>query len=190
MNKTYTSYSTEALFLLIQDNDEKAYLELYNRTFEKLFVNANVLLSSRQDAEEIIHDVYVNIWNKRKTIQINHTVETYLKSAVHYGCLKKLAERKRKRAFVSNTEHALETDSIQDCSTEEHLDFEFLQKNLENAIITLPKKCQVIFRLSREYGLSDKEIAQKIGVSVNTIRTQMARALKKMKYFMKMIIFF
>ncbi|QES88672.1 RNA polymerase sigma factor [Rhizosphaericola mali] len=190
MKETYSSFNNEALFVLIQNNDERAYLELYNRTFEKLYINANVLLSSHQDAEEIIHDIYVNIWNKRENIHINHTVETYLKSAVHYGCLKKLAERKRNRAYISGIEYSDETEYVRDNSTEQFLNFEFLQQTLENAIITLPQKCQIIFRLSREYGFTDKEIAQKLGVSVNTIRTQMARALKKLKYFMKMIIFF
>jgi len=68
-----------------------------------------------------------------------------------------------------------------DLSTLQWLDFEALREELEKAVTQLPEKCRLIFRLSREQHLSDKEIAQELHLSVNTVRTQMQRALQKLK---------
>lgn len=69
----------------------------------------------------------------------------------------------------------------EDYSTQHWLDFDYLREELEAAISRLPEKCQLIFRMSREDELDDKVIAEKLHISVNTVRTQMYRALQKLK---------
>jgi len=90
---------------------------------------------------------------------------------------KNLLIKKRKKEIELSLPHLQKADD----STREYLRFEDLQRELEAAVSALPDQCQLIFRLSREEGLSDKQIAQQLDLSVNTIRTQKHRALQKLK---------
>ncbi len=175
----YSSYPDERLFSLLKNDDEGAFTELYYRYGEKLLVRANLLLHSQEDAEEVVHDVFVNLWKKRADIHIIHAFHTYIAAMLRYGCFKVLAKRKQLRKNIS-----IEVDSpveTSDCSTQQWLAFENLRQELEAAVSRLPEKCQLIFRLSREQYMSDKEIAQELDLSVHTVRTQMYRALQKLK---------
>ena len=97
---------------------------------------------------------------------------------LQYGCFETLANRKRRR--IDNVVEHL-PDTIDTSSTKEWLDFEYLRNELENAVQLLPERCQLIFRLSRDEDMSDKAIAEKLNISVNTVRTQMHRTLQKLK---------
>jgi RNA polymerase sigma-70 factor (ECF subfamily) len=68
-----------------------------------------------------------------------------------------------------------------DAVTQEWLDYAQLREQLEKAVRLLPEQGQLIFRLSREQGLSDKEIAARLGIALSTVRTQMYRSLRKLK---------
>src|SRR5699024_2376534 len=174
---SYRTHTDEDLFALLKNDDEKAFTELYDRYWKKLFVRARLLLNSQEDAEDLVHDVFVKLWRKRATLHIFYSFHTYVAAMLRYGCFKELAQRKKRR----EKEALLEEIETADYSTQQWLEFEQLQEELEAAVGELPDRCRVIFRLSREKYLTDKEIAQKLDISVNTVRTQMYRALKKLK---------
>lgn len=176
--QSYGSYTDAELLSLLQGSDEGAFTELYDRYWKKLLIRANLLLRSQEDAEEIVHDIFVRLWQKRETLQIKNTFHTYIAAMLQYGCFEALANRKRHRV---DTPMESVPDAADTSSTQEWLDFAYLRQELEQAVQQLPDKCQLIFRLSREQGMSDKEIAEKLDISVNTVRTQMHRALQKLK---------
>ncbi|HVI43929.1 MAG TPA: RNA polymerase sigma-70 factor [Chitinophaga sp.] len=180
------SHTDEQLFALLQSGDEAAFNLLYDRYWKRLLVRAHVLLNNHEDAEELVHDIFVQLWRKRGHIVLRHTFHTYVAAMLQYGCFKVLANRKR------NKQHELTLTEKErpDLSTEQYLDFEFLRDQLEAAIGTLPEKCRLVFRLSREGGFSDKEIASQLNLSVNTVRTQMNRALQKLKVALHTSCFF
>lgn len=173
----YAKHTDETLFSLMQENDEKAFTELYDRYWLRLLTRANFLLNSQEDAEETVHDIFVCLWRKRKTLHILHSFHTYISAMLHYDCLKVLAKRKRLRAKELVGVAAEKVD----ISTEQWLAFGELREEMEAVISKLPDRCQLIFRLSREQFLSDKEIARKLDLSVNTVRTQMHRALQRLR---------
>lgn len=170
-------YSDEYLFSLLKEGKEEAFTMLYDRYWKKLLVRAQMLLESHEDSEELVHDIFVTLWKKRQTINIRHTFRTYVSAMLEYGCYKILRDRKRYRCSDIG---AVEWQSP-DYSTQEWLEYEQLRKELASAVSRLPERCRLVFRLSREEGMSDKEIARELQVSVNTVRTQMHRALEKMK---------
>jgi RNA polymerase sigma-70 factor (ECF subfamily) len=174
---SYSLYTDEQLFSLLDGNDEEAFTELYNRYWKRLLVRAKLLLNSYEDAEELVHDIFVSLWKKRSTLTIKYSFHTYIAAMLQYGCFKVLANRKRQRIRQISGE----LPEKEDLSTQQWLDFEQLRQELEAAVGQLPDKCRLIFRLSREQGLTDKEIAQKLEISVNTVRVQMHRALAKLK---------
>lgn len=175
--ESYSSHTDEYLFSLLQNDDEQAFTELYDRYWKKLLIRANLLLNSQEDAEEVVHDVFVTLWDKRTKLRILHTLHTYIAAMLRYGCFKALAKRRQLRKKVTPDD----PPESPDFSTQQWLEFEDLREELEEAVRQLPEKCQLIFRLSREQYLSDKEIAQELDLSVNTVRTQMHRALQKLK---------
>jgi len=173
----YTHHSDHELVRYIAQGEQAALTELYERYWKKLLTRALVLLRSQEEAEEVVQDIFVTIWKKAAVLEIHHSVGTYLGAMLQYQSFKVLAERKRER----DKKQTLPALSEADHSTQEWLSFEALQKELEMAVSKLPDQCQLIFRMSREDGLTDKQIAAELDISVNTVRTQKHRALQKLK---------
>jgi len=178
----FSSHTDEQLLQLMQDGEEAAFTELYNRYWEKLFVRAMMQLKSAEDAEELLHDVFARLWRRRGTIRLQYGFHTYMAAALKYEVLHVLADRKKKRVKDKVAAQGL---SFLDHSTEQRLDFLDLQRQLEASVRQLPGKCQLVFRLSREKGLSEKEIAENLRVSPKTVQNHIHRALQTLKNALK-----
>ena len=177
----YSYHSDEQLLQLMQAGEEPAFTELYNRYWDKLLPRAVMQLGSREDAEELLHDVFVRLWRRRETIELRHSFHTYIAAVLKYEILHRLADRKNKRL----RERAAGQLSLEDRSTEERLDFRDLQQQLEASVRQLPDKCQLVFRLSREMGLGEKEIADKLRLSPKTVQNHVHRALQALRGFLR-----
>ena len=161
----------------VKSNDDGAFTQLYQRYWKRLLVKANYLLRSNEDAEDVIHELFVALWKRREQLQIEHTFQTYIGASLKYLCLKKVAERKT----ISISSPNFFPSGQRDDSTQEWLAFHQLQNQLSSAIDDLPEKCRIIFRMSREQGFTDKEIAGKLRISTATVRTQKHRALSRLR---------
>ena len=179
-------HSDEELFSRIKQGSEPAFTALYERHWEALYARASLLLDSTEDAEEVVHDLFVTLWKRRTALVIQKTFRSYVAAMLQYHCYKVLASRRRQRLRMKT----LSTDRQQDDITREWLDFAYLQADLEAAVCALPEKCQQVYRLSREQGLSHKKIAEQLHISVNTVRTHMHRALEKLKTAIQFFFFF
>lgn len=176
MNK-YIAYTDENLLSLIKDDDVTAFRVLYNRYWKQLLVKANCLLRSNQDAEDVVHDIFVDIWKRKAGLRLENTFRTYISAAVHYACLRKVAERKVVPFYLANDQY-----ESPDLSTQHYLSLRDIQHQFDLALNELPEKCRLIFRMSREGGMTDKQIARQLDLSLPTIRTQMHRAITKLKF--------
>jgi RNA polymerase sigma-70 factor (family 1) len=157
---------------------EGAFYELYNRYWEKLFVVASYRLENPHEAEEVVQDVMLNLWRRRHEIQIGYSVATYLAAAVKYEVIDRLAQRKRLQQFQASARTRL--NGI-DRSTEDRLEFCALQDRLAALVKALPQQCRLVFTLSREDGLSQREIAEQLKISENTVETHMKKALRRLR---------
>jgi RNA polymerase sigma-70 factor (family 1) len=178
----YNAYTDEELLSFIHDDNADAFRVLYNRYWKQLLIKANHLLGSNQDAEDAVHDVFTDIWKRKEELSLEHSFRTYISAAINYTCLRKLAERK---VVVLNAENA--RSESPDLSTQQYLSLRELQQRLNLALTELPEKCRLIFRMSREEGMTDKQIARELDLSVPTIRTQMHRAITKLKFSLSQI---
>jgi len=173
----YSGHTDEQLVRLLQSSDEVAFTELYDRYWEKMLIRANMQLQSPEDAEEIVQDIFIRLWRRRESIDIRHTFHTYIASILKYECYRLLAEKKARKLVTQYGDLPEKMDH----STEQWLDYESLRAELERTVQQLPEKCRIVFRLSREQGLTEKQIAENLQLSPKTIQTQMYRALKKLK---------
>jgi len=178
----FSNHSDEQLLQFMQAGEEAAFTELYNRYWEKLLARAYMQLRSKEEAEELLHDVFVRLWRRRETIQLRHGFHTYIAAALKYEILQKLAERRKQR--TKNREAEQQT-VLTDHSTQHRLDFLDLRDQLEASVRQLPDQCQLVFRLSREKGLPDKEIAEQLQLSPKTVQNHLHRALKALRSFLR-----
>lgn len=167
------SSEEKVLFEAIKNNNEKAFETLFHRYYGHLCVFASRILQDDISAEEIVQDFFVKLWEKRAVLNIETSVKNYFFRSVKNLCLNQIQHNKTKLRHKQ---------SVLSDKTQQALDDNFyeidLADKIEESILALPKKRQIIFRLSREDGLKYREIAEKLNVSIKTVETQMSLAIK------------
>lgn len=129
----------------------------------------------REEAENVVAEVFYKIWKNRATLRINTSARAYLYTAVRNQALDML---RRAKSGPPPPEYAPATYVR---SPEEDLIGSELQDQIQAAISRLPEQRQLIFRLNREEGLKYREIAQRLNISIKTVETQMSRSLRTLR---------
>lgn len=166
------------LLHLLQSDNEAAFTEIYNRYWDKLFSIAAHKLQNFAEAEEVVQDIFLEIWNRRHQLTITSSLSAYLATAVKYKVINIFALRNRQLQYQ---QHAVQTVASQDLSTEQWLSFGELRNRLAILVGELPEKCRLVFHLSREEGMSHKEIAATIGIAEKTVEAHLSRALRTLR---------
>jgi RNA polymerase sigma-70 factor (family 1) len=169
-----TSYLLERIAL---SSDETAYRELFYTYYPALFRFANTLLREEQLAEEVVSDVFMNIWNGRESLNSIRNLRVYLFVAV-----KNLSHRTLSR--MGRVPEMLEEDATMTASgrmdmPDERMISKELGQAFDRAVASLPERCRLIFRLVREEGLRYREISIILNISQKTIEAQMTIATKR-----------
>lgn len=167
----------EELILLLNESDEKALVEIYERYWDKLLAQAKWDLRDEQDAEDCVQDVFIKLWNCRTGLTLRHKLSTYLYRAVKNQTINMLAKRNTKRNHMP-FEEAPAMEIFSPAADSSLLEKEMLQI-LEAAIDALPDKCSKIYRLSRIEGQSNKEIATQMDIAEKTVEGHITRAIKQ-----------
>ncbi len=168
----------DRLFQRVVNDDYQAFERIFKDTFKTLCNYSHKLVKSRQIAEEIVDDVFFNLWRNRKKIQITSSFQAYLLTSVRNKSLDNLRKLKHEKNTV--LESAISVACKQSIAYEK-LIFEELTVHINAAVTRLPTQCRIIFLMSREQDLKYKEIAHALNISVKTVDTQMGRALKHLR---------
>ncbi|MBI4646779.1 MAG: RNA polymerase sigma-70 factor [Bacteroidia bacterium] len=155
--------------------DKKSFEELFKTYFSQLVYFAKGYISDLDTSKEIVHDVFINLWNKRDTIDLNKQVKSYLFTSVHNRCLNYIRDNKKFNHNVMEFER-INPDHNWD-ESDKVVESE-IEAKIYMILETLPEKCKEIFMLSRFENLKYAEIAEKLDISVKTVETQMSKALK------------
>jgi len=163
--------------LKLKHSDEKFFRELLNLYFLKLKRFADSYLKNEELAEEVVMDVFLKLWERRSKINSIQNLKAYLYISVRNTCHNYLRkERKIKFDTLDNVQVRL---SRYENTPEGDLISEEMLNKLNCIIESLPSKCKMIFKLLREDGLSRKDTAKVLGLSVKTIDNQVALAVRK-----------
>lgn len=174
----------------IQEGNEDAFRLLFDQYYEKLLIIAKNYVSSDPDAEEIIQDVFLKVWKKRKSI--NKNIGGYLFKVTKNLCLDHLRSSKYKISKANNTvklETVINYIALEDTDSSYLLEDELL-KSIEQGIDLLPQKCRDIFIKSRFNGLKNREISEELNISVKTVENQMSKAIKHMRLHLREFLSF
>jgi len=176
----------EELILLLNESDERALVEIYNRYWNKLLAQARWDLRDEADAEDCIQELFIKLWNCRKGLTLRYKLSTYLYRAVKNQTINVLAKRNSKRNNIV-FEEATGIELFAPSADSSMLEKEMLQI-LENAIDALPDKCSKIYRMSRIDGQSNKEIARQMDVAEKTVEGHITRAIKHVSTYISLSI--
>ncbi|MFN4144803.1 MAG: RNA polymerase sigma-70 factor [Runella sp.] len=168
------------LFEKVQrQNDYQAFEKLFKSYYRPVCNYAFKILHSPETAEEVASDIFLKIWRNRERIEIQSSFDSYLFRAVRNQCFDYLkSQPKMPDLDISEINH----EQIESTpSPEQEMAYWQLYEKVEAAIEKLPTQCKLIFRMSRDEGLKYREIADKLGLSIKTVETQMGRALKSLR---------
>ncbi len=160
-------------------NSEKAYKTLFMQMHESLVDFATSILKSAEDAEEVVSDFFIIIWQRRAQLQSIENPRMYFYTGVKNAALNKLKSIKRSRQ-TSGIEWETSLKSVFFNPEELMLSAEIV-KEVMKAVNELPPKCKIIFKLVKEEGLKYAEAANLLDISVKTVEAQMAIALRRIK---------
>ncbi|WP_163518206.1 RNA polymerase sigma factor [Gelidibacter japonicus] len=172
------SLKERELIQRLNNNDELALASIYNEYWEIMYLGAYNLVKNKQVSEDIVQDVFVNIWKKRGDLEIKVSLRSYLYTSTIYKTYDYF--RKNKSAIrVDLLENF--NERVQNSNPETKLMDKELQDYLEAVINELPEKCRVVYNLSRNEQLSHKEIAVKLNISTRTVEGHITKALKVLR---------
>lgn len=178
----FSTLTDAKLFSLIKKGDKKAFDCIYKKYWPILLDQAYKRLKSKEESEEIVQELFIYFWCKRQEIHLTHTFSTYISVALKYRIFnhvrKKITQEKYLEYIRKNELHF--TDMV-----EESILYNDLNSAYENEINNLPERCREVYKLRREEDLSFKEIAEKLGISVNTVDKQVGKALKRLREKLK-----
>lgn len=175
------------------NGNEKAFETLFKRYYQMLRKVAQYMLDDLEQAEELVQDAFVNIWEKRSNVNPDASFKNYLITAVRNRCLNHIKAKKKTHSI--DDDEIWQEQLVADSRTEAAVNFKEMHRAIEQAIDKLPEQCRIIFQLSRHEGMSYKEIAEALDIAPKTVENQIGRALKMLKvelkeYFPLFIIFF
>lgn len=168
----YNLISDNELWLCCQQDDMKAYDELYNRFWEKLYKLGMRYVKDQFVAEELTGDLLFSMWEKRSLLQVDN-LSSYLFKAMHYKCIDTF--RKASLSCVpldQNHEGILDTTGADHILLTEEAEAVYRQR-----LSQLSSQRSKVFELSREYQMSYSEIAKEMNISVSTVEKHMVAAL-------------
>lgn len=175
-------YTDQQLLELMRTDDRDAFTELYNRYWDKTFAVAMHRLDDEHEAEEVVQEVFLSIWQRRVNLELTHTLATYLSTAVKYKVINHLARQYRNQLQID--ELTFSSPQTQD-STADWLHEKELRKQLDHSISQLPEKCRIVFLLSREENKTYAEIAAELNISPKTVEAHMSKALSTLRQTLK-----
>lgn len=161
--------------------DQQVFGIFFRDQYARLCTFAHSFVKDRDEAEEAVQQVFIQLWEKRLHVDIQLSIQAYLFRSVRNACLNKLRHAQVRRAYADE-QQALASES----PAASGLAFQNeLQEQIHRAIEKLPEQCRLIFRLSRFESLKYAEIAEQLGISVKTVENQMGKALRILRNELK-----
>ena len=174
----YRSYHlSELQHRIAAFDDQLAYKELFMRFQPRLEKFIYSIIHSPEAAEEIASDVFIRIWEKRKTLDHIHNLRLYLYVAAKNLSINYMRKQDKFQNLQLN-ELKVEIESLELDPHQLMMTGEMLRR-IQQAILDLPPKCKIIYKLVKEDGLRQKEVAELLHISPKTVENQLAVAIKK-----------
>lgn len=162
----------------LKNDDKIAFEELFKMYSERIYYFTIRYVKNKEEAEEITQEVFVRLWNRRFDLKLELSFSSYLFMIAKNAVIDLL--RKRQKESVINEDITQDANSIAEQSNNS-IEYKELLDIVSNSIAELPEKRQQIYLMIRNEGLSYKEIAEKLNISIKTVESHMRLALQQLK---------
>jgi RNA polymerase sigma-70 factor (family 1) len=173
--ENHNKLDEQELASLFSAGNDLVFTEIYNRYWNKLLAIAYNHTKDKSAAEEIVQEVFVSLWSKRDIIHVQ-SLSRYLAKAVKFLVFKQIHRRKRQIELQQNN-YLPGTVEIGD----DVIEAKFLQDYINRIVDELPEKCRLVFKYSRQAGMSIPEIAALMDISEKTVESHLTKALKTLR---------
>lgn len=174
----YTKFSDDELIALLKKSDQSAFAEIYRRYAENLTGFAASKLYNLDDARDLLQDMFVKLWEGREQLHVTSNLQSYLYAIIRHKIIDKI------RKNITREEYASALQSLASFFQppgDKQLEAKELQQAIQHSLNQLPARVKEIYKLSREEGLSNQEIAEKLELSEQTVKNQLSTALKHLR---------
>ncbi|WP_143310529.1 RNA polymerase sigma-70 factor [Chitinophaga vietnamensis] len=179
MKLSYANATDSDLFQLLKEGDPRAFEAIYDRYFISLLNMAYKRMENREDALEVVQDVFIRLHANRERIE--HT--TYLFAYLHTLLKNGIIDRFRQK-LVQQKQYAAIREQVQshtEARSDQYIDSKKLEEKIQQVINQLPEKCKEAFLLSRVQYLSHQAIASRMNISVSTVEKHIVKALHALR---------
>lgn len=162
--------------------DFQAFERLFKSHYQDLYAFGYRFVQDQSQVEDLIQDVFLHLWENRAQLEFRSSIQAYLRTAIKNKAISHLRSYYHQQVALIPPEEMSPPTSV--VASEEKSDPEALTQLVKKGIEQLPKQCRLIFQLSRHSGLTYDEIAQELGVSKETVKSQIKIALHKLRTFL------
>ncbi len=159
----------------LRNGDVAAFDQVYEKYAPKLYAFSNKYLKSKEETEELVQSVFLKVWENQKTLRGGTSFKSFLFTIAYNEICNVFRQRKNLRQFIANS---LLINEEATSEPEAKIDAEFIKEDLDRLIANLPERQQIIFRKSRQEGMSTKDIATELGLSAGTVDNYISESLK------------
>ena len=162
----------EDLLALIKNGHEHAWELVYRKYWQQLYGSALAVLKDQQICEDIIQDIFMKLWTDRDRIRIEVSIRAYLQTCVRHEVYRKLRSGRVNEDIFDEVYEKIA--AALDCND---IEYKEMNSQINTLVERLPEKCRLVYRLSREEYLSNKQISEKLNISIKTVENHMTKAL-------------
>ena len=166
----------------LRSDDEKMFEQLFKHYYSSLCNYALGIVHDKDDAEDIVQQTMIIVWEKRSLLQITVSLKSYLYRAVHNSALNKIRSSKVKALYAEEQLALGQQDFV---PAAELIVGKELNEQIISSIDQLPEQCRLVFKLSRFEHMKYAEIASHLDISVKTVENHMGKALKLLRNHLK-----
>ncbi|MNK47392.1 putative RNA polymerase sigma factor FecI [compost metagenome] len=171
----YNELTDSELVVLLKAGDNIAFTEIYNRYHGKLYIHLFNKLQSREDCKDILHDLFISLWQNHIAIEIQESLAAYLYTAVRYKVFDRISRNQLEKKYLDSIERFVEKGEY---ITDHRIREKLLIELIDREVAALPEKMRTVFKLSRNENLTHRQIADQLGISEQTVKKQVHNALK------------
>ena len=176
-----TIVSNEDRLLKAIKLDKTSFDQIYKQYWSKLYIYAFNVLREKEICEDIVQEIFIDLWAKRDNVQITD-LNSYLYQSVKYQIFNHFRKSKYKKQLLIKFNLMNTQNGIDELYEEKELNVQ-----LKDIISKLPKQRRIIFKMSRYDGLSNKEISENLNISLQTVKNQISKSLKFIRRSLKNI---
>ncbi len=182
----YNLYSDQELVKEIKAGNMLAFDALYKKYCISLYKFVFSIIKSSDEAENIIQEVFLNLWLNRNNILKEESVKYYIFTIAYNSTISIIRKKIKESQFIEDLKNIQIHTQV---SVESEIEYNELNEKLNEIINELPERQKEVFLLHKSEGLKYSEIAEKLNISVNTVENHMSRALKTIREKLGLLFF-